>query len=56
MQHTLLVRVVQRLGQLLRDLQCVLDGNRAACDAVGQRRALDQLHDEGAHAATSSSP
>ena len=46
----LLVRVVQRLDELLRDWQCVLDGHRAAGDAVGQRRALDQLHHEGTHA------
>ena len=43
----LLVRGFERLGNLLRDRQCLVERDRAACDPLRQVVALDQLHDEG---------
>ena len=48
MDDALLVRRFERLGDLLRDGQRLIDGNRPLRDAVGQRRSLDQLHDQSA--------
>ena len=45
----LLVRGFERLGDLLRDRQRLVERNRPLRDAVGERRPLDQLHDEGLH-------
>ena len=36
----LLVRRFERLGDLLRDRQRLVDRNRPLCDSIGQRRAL----------------
>jgi hypothetical protein len=47
----LLVRRLQRLGDLSRDAQCVADGDRATRDALRQILPLDQLHHERTHAA-----
>jgi hypothetical protein len=38
-----------RLGDLLRHRQCFIDGDRATCDAGGQRLAFDQFDDERAN-------
>ncbi len=46
----LLVSGFEGLGDLLRDRQCLVDWNRALCDSVGERRPLDQFHDERRHA------
>ena len=42
-----LVRGFQRLGNLARDWQGFVERHRPLRDAVGQRRALDQLEDQG---------
>ena len=42
----LLVRGFERLGNLLRNRQRFIDGNRPLRDAVRERRPLDQLHHE----------
>ena len=42
----LLVRGLQRFGDLQRDAQSFLDLHRSALQALGQRLAFDQLHDE----------
>ena len=44
----LLVRRLQRLGDLPRDGERLVERERAARDALGQRLALDQLHDQAA--------
>ena len=46
MDDPLLVRGLERLGDLLRDRQRLVDRNRALCNSVGERRPLDQLHHE----------
>ncbi len=46
MNDALLVGGLERLRNLLRDRQCLVDGNRAVPDSVGERRSLDQLHHE----------
>ena len=45
----LLVRCLERLGDLRRDGQCVLERDRAAPQSLRQILAFDQLHDEGVH-------
>jgi hypothetical protein len=50
MHDPLLVRRFERLGDLLRDRQRVLDRNGSPRDVIRQRRPLDQLHDEGCSA------
>ena len=45
MDDPLLVRGFEGLG----DRQRLINGNRALHDAVGQRRPLDQFHDERLH-------
>ena len=46
MDDAVLVRRFERLGNLPRDRQRFVDGQRAARDPVGERVALDQLQDE----------
>ena len=48
---SLLVRRLQRLGDLSRDGQRVADGDCATRDALRQILPLDQLHHERRHAA-----
>jgi hypothetical protein len=48
-EDTVLVGVVQRVGELPRDEQRLVHGDGAAVDAVGQRGALDQLHHQRAN-------
>jgi hypothetical protein len=45
MDDPLLVRGFERLGDLLRDRQCLVDWNRALSNSVGERRPFDQFHD-----------
>ena len=52
MNDPLLVGRFERLRDLLRDRQRLVERNRPACDAIGQRRPFDQFHDERAGAAT----
>ena len=52
MDNALLVGRLQRLGDLLRDRQRLVDGNGSPHDAIGQGWPLDQLHDEGGRAGT----
>ena len=47
MDDPLLVRGFEGLRNLLRDWQGVVDGDRAAGDALRQIVALDQFHHEG---------
>jgi len=44
------VRVFERLGELRRQRQRVVDRDSPARQPVGQCRAVDQLHDQRAHA------
>jgi len=44
MDDALLVRFLQGFGDLLRDRERLVHGNRAALQALGQVFALDQLH------------
>ena len=46
MDDPLLVRGLERFGNLVRDVQRLLDRHRPAHETVGERLALDQLHDE----------
>ena len=46
MDDALLVRRFERLGDLPRDRQRLVERNRPARDAVGERRPFDQLQDE----------
>jgi hypothetical protein len=45
------VRRVERVGQLTRNADRFVDGHAAGsgCKPIGQRRAIDQLHDDRAH-------
>ena len=45
-----LVRRLERLGNLARERQRLVDGNRAFRDALGEVFALDELHDNRARA------
>ena len=47
MDDSLLVRGFERVGDLLRDRQRLIDRDRAARNPLRQVVALDQLHDEG---------
>ena len=47
----MLVRGVERLGDLLRDRQRLVERDRAARDALRQIVALDEFHHERVHAA-----
>ena len=46
MNDSLLVCRFQRLGNLSRNRQRLIDGHRTVRDAIGQRRPLDELHHE----------
>ena len=50
MDDALLVRRFERVGDLPRDRQRLVERQRPARDAIGQRVALDQLQDERARA------
>ena len=50
MDDALLVRRVERLGDLARDRERLGDRQRPALEAIGQRRPLDQLEDQRRHA------
>ena len=50
MDDALLVRRLKRIGDLARDRRAPRRPRSALRDAVGQRRALDELHHEGADA------
>ena len=49
MDDALLVRGFERLGDLARERQRLLDRQRAAPQPLGQRLSLDQLHDQELH-------
>ena len=51
MDDALFVRRLQRLGYLFRDQQRLIERDRSAGGSLRQVLALDELHDEGAHAA-----
>ena len=51
MDDPLLMRGLERPGHLLRDRQRFNDRDRRARDPIGERRALDQFHDQGSYAA-----
>ena len=46
MDDALLVRGFERIGDLQRNQQRVIEGDRARRDPIGKRRPLDQLHDQ----------
>ena len=46
MQHVMRVRIAQRIGDLDRILECLVNRDRAARQARGQRLAVEELHDE----------
>ena len=48
MDDALVVRGFEAVGDLPGDLERLVERNRALLDPLGQRRALDQLHDERA--------
>src|SRR5436190_18706322 len=47
MDDTAVVRGFERLRDLPRDGQRLVDGQRALRDPIGEGRPVDQLHDEG---------
>ena len=46
MNDSLVVRGFERLRDLCRDLQGLLEWDRASCQAVGEVFTLDQFHHE----------
>ena len=50
MDDPLLVRRLERLGDLLRDRQRLVERNRAPRDPLREILALDEFHDERLHA------
>ena len=56
MNDALLVRGFERLGDLPRDRERLVERERPARDAVGERLALDQLHHERVRPPLSSKP
>src|SRR4029453_11758856 len=52
MDDSLLVRRLERLGDLLGPRQRLVDGNRPLRDPIGERRAFDELHDQCVQAAS----
>ena len=56
MNDALLVCGFKRFGNLLRDRQCVVEGNGSAPDALRQILALDQFHHQGGTPPDSSRP
>ena len=51
MDDALLVRRFERLGDLPRDRQRLVERNRPVRDPIGERRPLDQLHHQRVQAA-----
>jgi hypothetical protein len=47
----LLMRRFERIGDLLRDGQCLIDRQGSACDPLRQVLTLDEFHDQRAHPA-----
>ena len=47
MDDPLLVRLFERLRDLQRETEALLDWKRPGLEALGERRTGDQLHDEG---------
>ena len=47
MDDALLVRSLERVGDLAGDRQRLVDRERAGRDPVGERRPFDELHDDG---------
>ena len=56
MDDALLVRRVERLGDLPRDREGLGDRQRAAGETIGERGALDEFEDQRRLALDSSSP
>ena len=56
MDDSLLVRRFERLRDLLRDRQCLVDGNRSRAQCAGQAFAVDKFEDEKMLATASSRP
>ena len=56
MDDALLVRRLERFGDLPRDRQCLIDRNRALRDPVGERRPLDQPMTSARTPSASSTP
>ena len=52
MNDALLMRGFERVGNLLRDRQCLIERHCPACDPLRQILALDEFHRERAHAVT----
>jgi hypothetical protein len=46
MDHAAIVRGLERLCDLASDWQRLIDRDRPGRDAIGERRPVDQLHDE----------
>ena len=46
MDDALFVRGFERFCNLLRDGKCFIEWHRAACDSIGERLTLDELHHE----------
>ena len=51
MDDPLLVRFLEGLGDLPRDVDRLVDRNRAAADPLGEVLTLDQLHGKKGHRA-----
>ena len=49
MNDPLLVRSLERIGELSRDRERFVEGDGAAGNPLGEIVALDELHDEGVH-------
>jgi hypothetical protein len=47
-----LMRRCERFRDLARNRQRLVDRNRPLCDSLGERRSLNQLHDQRAHSPT----
>ena len=48
MDDAVLVRDLERVGDLPRDVTHFIERNRTLCDPIRQRRALDELHHQPA--------
>ncbi len=49
MDDAVLVCGFERLGDLPSDREGFINWNRSFCNAIGERRSLDQLHHQGAN-------
>ncbi len=49
MNDPALVRRLERVGDLPRDGQCLVERHAASRDPIGQRRAFDQLQHQRVH-------